>query len=112
MGEIIEFGSLYLDGKPVYPETSYKGGEIEIGTTVAGKRLKWYFTGGRLMASECILKDISWDALNAWCMAGKSPSGPCGSTSGCSAATWMNWGNGWSWSTRPAAPLTLLEAGC
>lgn len=65
MGEIIEFGSLYLDGKPVYPGTSYKGGKIEIGTTVAGKRLKWYFTGGRLMASECILQDISWDALNA-----------------------------------------------
>lgn len=70
---LIEFGSLYLDGKPVYPGTSYKGGKIEIGPTIqnttvsraASKRLKWYFTGGRLIASECILKDISWDALNA-----------------------------------------------
>ena len=67
---LIEFGSLYLDGKPVYPGTSYKGGKIEIGPTIpnttvsraASKRLKWYFTGGRLMASACILRDISWDA--------------------------------------------------
>ena len=31
---LIEFGSLYLDGKPVYPGTSYKGGKIEIGATI------------------------------------------------------------------------------
>lgn len=66
MGDkLIEFGSIYLDGKPVYPGLSYEGEKIEIGTTTVGKRLKWYFTGGRLMASECILRDISWDALNA-----------------------------------------------
>ena len=63
--ELIEFGSLYLDGKPVYPGAGYKGGKIEIGTSSGDKRLKWYFTGGRLMASACILRDISWDALNA-----------------------------------------------
>lgn len=68
---LIEFGSLYLDGKPVYPGASYKGGKIEIGPTIqtasgaANRRLKWYFSGGRLMARECILRDISWDTLNA-----------------------------------------------
>ena len=59
---LIEFASLYLDGKPVYPGTSYKVGKIEIGPTIqnttisrtASKRLKWYFTGGRLIASEWI----------------------------------------------------------
>lgn len=63
--EILAFGTLCLDGKPVYPGATYSGQLIQIGPSMAGLRLYWYYTEGKLIANRCFLTNISWDSLNA-----------------------------------------------
>lgn len=63
--EILAFGTLCLDGKPVYPGATYNGQLIQIGPPMVGLRLYWYYTEGKLIADRCFLTNISWDSLNA-----------------------------------------------
>ena len=65
MADTLEFGSLYLDNKPVAPEAKYQSGQaISFGETLPDMAISWVPVNGMLIADRCLLTNISWDDLD------------------------------------------------
>ena len=66
MADTLEFGSLYLDNKPVAPEAKYQPRQaISFGEAVPDMAISWVPVNGLLIADRCLLTNISWDNLEA-----------------------------------------------
>ena len=66
MANIIELGSLYLDGKSIAPEVKYQPGQIlSFGEAAPNMAISWVPVNGMLIAGRCLLTNISWDDLDA-----------------------------------------------
>lgn len=68
MANMFRLGTLALNGQLVVPSDTGSpfGGEIpEILNTVKGKDLHWVVVGGKLIASKCLLRNISFHDLDA-----------------------------------------------
>lgn len=65
MAELVEFGSLYVDGRLKVPDVSYlyEGGKITIEDTSPGRALSWFRAAGLLWADRNIVCKISWEQL-------------------------------------------------
>ena len=65
MADTLEFGSLYIDNKPITPETKYQPGQaISFGETLPDMAISWVPVNGMLIADRCLLTHISWDDLD------------------------------------------------
>lgn len=66
MANIIELGSLYLDGESIAPEAKYQPGQaISFGEAVSDMAISWVPVNGLLIADRCLLTHISWNDLDA-----------------------------------------------
>ena len=69
MANIIELGSLYLDGESIAPEAKYQPGQaISFGEAVSDMAISWVPVNGLLIADRCLLTHISWNDLDAQCL--------------------------------------------
>lgn len=67
--EIIELGSIYLNGQVMKPGClCSESANIAIGDTVAGKALRWARYKNLLVATHCACFNISWEELNRICL--------------------------------------------
>ena len=64
MAEIVNLGSLYLNGQPKDLGVEYNGEVLSFGNTIPGKTIPFVKWGKLLVASQCICTNISWDELN------------------------------------------------
>lgn len=62
--EIIEMGSLLLNGRPVLADTKYSGEQISFGNTVPGKSIRFINLNNIYIADRCLCVNISWSDLN------------------------------------------------
>ena len=63
--EIIELGSLYLDGQVENPGCfCSESSDVAVGNTVSGKALKWARYKDLLVATHCACFSVSWENLN------------------------------------------------
>lgn len=66
MVQTLKLGSLYIDNKPIAPETKYQPGQtISFGDAVPDMAISWVPVNGMLIADRCLLTNISWDDLDA-----------------------------------------------
>lgn len=60
-----KIGSLYLDGQPVSPGIEYDSKAIlTLGDAAPGSEISWVKSGGRLVARNCLCRNISWNQLH------------------------------------------------
>ena len=64
MAEIVNLGSLYLNGQPKDPEVEYNREVLTFGNTITGKTIPFVKWGKLLVASQCVCTNIRWDELN------------------------------------------------
>ena len=64
MAEIVNLGSLYLNGQPKDLGVEYDGEVLSFGNTIPGKTIPFVKWGKLLVASQCVCTNISWDELN------------------------------------------------
>ena len=64
MAEIVNLGSLYLNGQPIDLGVEYNGEVLSFGNTIPGKTIPFVKWGKLLVASQCVCTNISWDELN------------------------------------------------
>ena len=66
MVQMLKFGSLYLDSKPIVPEMDFQSGQsISFGDAAPDMAISWVPVNGILIADRCLLTHISWDDLDA-----------------------------------------------
>ena len=64
MAEIVNLGSLYLNGQPKDLGVEYNGEVLSFGNTIPGKTIPFVKWGELLVASQCVCSNISWKQLN------------------------------------------------
>ena len=64
MAEIVNLGSLYLNGQPIDLGVEYNGEVLSFGNTIPGKTIPFVKWGKLLVASQCFCTNIRWDELN------------------------------------------------
>ena len=64
MAEIVNLGSLYLNGQPIDLGVEYNGEVLSFGNTIPGKTIPFVKWGKLLVASQCVCINISWEQLN------------------------------------------------
>ena len=64
MAEIVNLGSLYLNGQPKDLEVKYNGEVLSFGNTDSERAIPFVKWGELLVASQCVCTNISWDELN------------------------------------------------
>ena len=65
MVQTLKLGSLYIDNKPITPETEYQPGQtISFGDAVPDMAISWVPVNGMLIADRCLLTNINWDDLD------------------------------------------------
>ena len=64
MAEIVNLGSLYLNGQPKDLGFEYNGEVLSFGDTDPVKAIPFVKWGELLVASQCVCINISWDELN------------------------------------------------
>ena len=64
MAEIVNLGSLYLNGQPKDPGVEYNGEVFSFGNTDPERPIPFVRWGELLVASQCVCTNISWDELN------------------------------------------------
>ena len=64
MAEIVNLGSLYLNGQPIDLGVEYNGEVLSFGNTIPGKTIPFVKWGKLLVASQCVCINIRWDELN------------------------------------------------
>lgn len=65
--EIVQLGSLYLNGEVRTPGTVKGVFETpSIGDTVGGHEIQWVKDGERLIADRCIVQNITWNDLDVF----------------------------------------------
>ena len=64
MAEIVNLGSLYLNGQPIDLGVEYNGEVLSFGNTIPGKTIPFVKWGKLLVASQCVCTNIRWDELN------------------------------------------------
>ena len=64
MAEIVNLGSLYLNGQPKDPGVEYSGEVFSFGNTDPERPIPFVRWGELLVASQCVCTNISWDELN------------------------------------------------
>ena len=64
MAEIVNLGSLYLNGQPKDLGVEYNGEVLSFGNTIPGKTIPFVKWGELLVASQCVCSNIRWEQLN------------------------------------------------
>ena len=64
MAEIVNLGSLYLNGQPKGLEVKYNGEVLSFGNTDSERAIPFVKWGELLVASQCVCSNISWKQLN------------------------------------------------
>ena len=65
MVQTLKLGSLYIDNKPITPETECQPGQtISFGDAVPDMAISWVPVNGMLIADRCLLTNINWDDLD------------------------------------------------
>ena len=64
MAEIVNLGSLYLNGQPKDLGVEYNGEVLSFGNTIPGKAIPFVKWGELLVASQCVCSNIRWEQLN------------------------------------------------
>ena len=62
--EIINFGTVYLDGQPYVPGAESNGRVISFGDTVSEKAIPFVRWKSLWVASQCVCINISWEQLS------------------------------------------------
>ena len=63
MAEIVNLGSLYLNGQPKDLGVEYHGEVLSFGNTIPGKTIPFVKWGNLLVAARCVCTNISWEQL-------------------------------------------------
>ena len=63
MAEIVNLGSLYLNGQPKDLGVEYNGEVLSFGDTDPGKTIPFVKWGNLLVAARCVCTNISWEQL-------------------------------------------------
>ena len=64
MAEIVNLGSLYLNGQPKGLEVKYNGEVLSFGNTDSERAIPFVKWGELLVASQCVCSNIRWEQLN------------------------------------------------
>ena len=64
MAEIVNLGSLYLNGQPKDLGVKYNGEVLSFGNTNSERSIPFVKWGELLVANQCVCVNISWDELN------------------------------------------------
>ena len=64
MAEIVNLGSLYLNGQPKDLGVEYNGEVLSFGNTNSERSIPFVKWGELLVANQCVCVNISWDELN------------------------------------------------
>ena len=64
MAEIVNLGSLYLNGQPKDLEVKYNGEVLSFGNTDSERAIPFVKWGELLVASQCVCSNIRWEQLN------------------------------------------------
>ena len=64
MAEIVNLGSLYLNGQPKGLEVKYNGEVLSFGNTDSERAIPFVKWGELLVARQCVCSNIRWEQLN------------------------------------------------